>query len=419
MSIEKIKHAAEQIVKRISAAQGKGEEATKQAMVMPMLQAMGYDTWNPDEVHPEYEADFAQKKMGQKEKVDLAIFRNGLPSIFIEVKSVGTSLDKHDGQLARYFNSTLSVSLAIITNGLEWRLYTDAEHENRLDDKPFCICRLDTPDQGFDILSRFCKTEEFDSAKVRDCAKELKYTDLIASFLRSNFDPREEPEDYFVKWILTELKDKGGYSGMIFANVIAQFRPIVKEALNRIRREIVSRSMSAAMDAAAPASMHSQAQPPPPAASVADTSGEQTAEKSVPLSEDELSFYEAIKEIFNRSPFNGGMINEPGRRREIPIRLGRKGTTAYLGVFFNKPGWWFLRAMLNGNNKWIGLDLPSDIDISQIPEHIKILPATAHAPIRIAFSSIDELNILEPLILAAMERNVQQRACAQEGDDIQ
>ena len=74
MSIEKIKLAAEQIMNRMPAVKGKGEEATKQAMVMPMLQAMGYDIWNPDEVHPEYEADFAVKKSGQKEKVDIVAF---------------------------------------------------------------------------------------------------------------------------------------------------------------------------------------------------------------------------------------------------------------------------------------------------------------------------------------------------------
>jgi len=36
-----------------------------------MLDALGYDIWNPCEVCPEYAADTAIKKAGQKEKVVL------------------------------------------------------------------------------------------------------------------------------------------------------------------------------------------------------------------------------------------------------------------------------------------------------------------------------------------------------------
>ena len=52
----------------------KGEEATKQALVVPFLQVLGYDVWDPREVQPEYIADFAKKKSnGQMEKIDYAL----------------------------------------------------------------------------------------------------------------------------------------------------------------------------------------------------------------------------------------------------------------------------------------------------------------------------------------------------------
>ncbi|MBF0119690.1 MAG: hypothetical protein HQK79_12700 [Desulfobacterales bacterium] len=66
-------------------------------------------------VFPEYEADFAKKKSGQKEKVDFALILEGVPIIFIEVKALDIPLDVHEGQLSRYFNATTSVSLAILT----------------------------------------------------------------------------------------------------------------------------------------------------------------------------------------------------------------------------------------------------------------------------------------------------------------
>ncbi len=66
-----------------------------------MLETLDYDIWLPSEVCPEYEADFAIKKSGQKEKVDIAILQDEVPLIFLEVKSIDTKLDGHEGQLAR------------------------------------------------------------------------------------------------------------------------------------------------------------------------------------------------------------------------------------------------------------------------------------------------------------------------------
>ncbi len=130
MSLDRIKLTAAQILNRVPAVRGKSEDTTKQALVLPMLDALGFDIWNPAEVCLEYDADFAIKKLGQKEKVDIAVFANDVPRIYIEVKSVDFQLDGHQGQLARYFNSTSSVTLGIITNGIESKaVETRGEHQ--------------------------------------------------------------------------------------------------------------------------------------------------------------------------------------------------------------------------------------------------------------------------------------------------
>jgi hypothetical protein len=417
MSIKQIKRVAEQILSRKTAAQGKGESATKITMVMPMIEAMGYDIYDLEEVCPEYEADFATKKTGQKEKVDIAVFRDKKPVIYIEVKSVDTSLDKHEGQLARYFNSTTSVSLAILTNGVEWRLYTDTVETNKLDKEPFYVCQLNELEQGLDVLARFNKTADLNNEAVRGYASELKYTDIIAKFLRENFDlHKEAPKENLIIWILAELKDadKNFGVGRVNANVVARFQPIVKDALTRIVREIGRRSISAADEAAAPTVVQPEPVPAPAVNEEADPTEVASPIKAIVTTDDELAFFTAIEGIFNRSTFKGGMINEPGRHREIPIELGYKDTTAYFGVYFNKPGWWFMRVMLDGKNKWVGFDLPSEIGTPLIPEQIKILPSTAFASFRVAFNGLEDLRLLEPIILTAMERSVQQRATNQE-----
>ncbi|MCM3732663.1 hypothetical protein M3196_13405 [Fictibacillus nanhaiensis] len=45
------------------------EESTKQALIIPFIQKLGFDVFNPLEVEPEYVSDFGIKK---GEKVDYA-----------------------------------------------------------------------------------------------------------------------------------------------------------------------------------------------------------------------------------------------------------------------------------------------------------------------------------------------------------
>jgi hypothetical protein len=61
----------------------KTEEATKNALIMPFIQVLGYDVFNPFEVNPEFIADIGIKK---GEKVDYAIMKEGEPTILIECK---------------------------------------------------------------------------------------------------------------------------------------------------------------------------------------------------------------------------------------------------------------------------------------------------------------------------------------------
>ena len=55
------------------------EESTKHAFILPFINALGYDTFNPTEVIPEFTADIGVKK---GEKVDYAIIQDDKP-IFI------------------------------------------------------------------------------------------------------------------------------------------------------------------------------------------------------------------------------------------------------------------------------------------------------------------------------------------------
>ena len=112
----------------------KTEEATKNALVMPFIKALGYDVFNPQEVTPEFTADVGTKK---GEKVDYAIRRDGEVIMLVEGKKAGTDLRDADmSQLYRYFSVT-KARIAVLTNGVQYQFFTDLDEPNKMDSRPF------------------------------------------------------------------------------------------------------------------------------------------------------------------------------------------------------------------------------------------------------------------------------------------
>ncbi|WP_322790510.1 hypothetical protein [Tenacibaculum tangerinum] len=81
------------------------EEATKTAFVLPFIDLLGYDIFNPTEVIPEFTADIGLKK---GEKVAYAIIQNNIPVLLIECKYWKEDLNTHNSQLFRYFHTSKS-----------------------------------------------------------------------------------------------------------------------------------------------------------------------------------------------------------------------------------------------------------------------------------------------------------------------
>ena len=305
MSIEKIESAIEKIMNRTEAVRGRGEEATKQAMILPLLEALGYDIWNPLEVCPEYEADTAIKKNGQKEKVDFAILFEGKPQIYIEAKAYGEQLDGHHGQLKRYFCATPTVSLAILTNGSQYRFFTDTGEINIQDDKPFFVSDFDAVDQGLDVLARFQKSM-FSGEAIREFATELTYTEKMVKFLKAELDVRDgELSENFVRWLLSA---PDMYDGRVTANVLDRFKPIARDALQKVVRSIVRRSVAAIDEGVSSPqpivnSQESSLETDTEKEYNTEVNGEDCPRKGIVTTEEELEAFAIIKKQFENSGF--------------------------------------------------------------------------------------------------------------------
>lgn len=103
------------------------EAATKQAVVLRILNCLGWNPFNIDEIEPEY-------GVGEG-KVDYALKHDNFKKVFIEVKKTEEDLEKHQEQLLRY-SFQEGVKLAILTNGITWWFYLPL-HEGSWEQRKF------------------------------------------------------------------------------------------------------------------------------------------------------------------------------------------------------------------------------------------------------------------------------------------
>ena len=123
------------------------EEATRQAAVIPVLDSLGWDWRDLDEVAPEY--------VVRGGRVDYCLRAGARTLVLVEVKRTGTDLDAHQEQLLRYAFEE-GAPLGVLTDGLVWWLYLPTEAGSWEQRKFFTIdFRRQPPDVAARSLSRF------------------------------------------------------------------------------------------------------------------------------------------------------------------------------------------------------------------------------------------------------------------------
>lgn len=293
------------------------EEATKTAFVLPFLNILGYDIFNPTEVVPEFTADLGLKK---GEKVDYAIFQNDIPILIIECKNWKESLNVHNSQLFRYFHVT-KTRFSLLTNGIEYRFYSDLEAPNKMDEKPFLefdICKLKEP--IINEISKFHKSN-FDVDKIINNASSLKYTREIKKLLSSEL---QEPTPEFIRLFANRV-----YSGRLTEKVLEQFQELVLKAYNQLISEKVSDRLTSALSK--------------------ETEKQQTVEQEIIEPETKIETTEEELEAFH-------IVVAILRRKIGKERIVHRDTQSYFGILLDnnnrKP---ICRLHLNGGKKYISL----------------------------------------------------------------
>ncbi|ADL00676.1 type I restriction endonuclease [Brevundimonas subvibrioides] len=301
------------------------EEAAKTALVMPFIQALGYDVFNPAEVVPEFTADVGTKK---GEKVDYAICEGGKVKILIECKPSSVALNvNHASQLFRYFGVT-DARLAVLTNGVVYQFYTDVEAANRMDERPFFTFSMDSIRPGdARTIEKFTKGA-FDIENIVREAGHLKTQSLLRKELEREM---AEPSDDLVKLLAPRV-----HEGRITAQVRDSFGKMIAATFSAIVRDSVNDRLSSALNATSAVANADDGVPP-----------EADGQDAVVTTAEEVSGFHIIQAIASKVTSPKRVVMRDAKsycaillddnNRKTLARLHFNGLTAkYIGTFKDK-----------------------------------------------------------------------------------
>lgn len=302
------------------------EEATKTAFVMPFIHTvLGYDVFDPSEVTPEFVCDVGTKK---GEKIDYAIMKNNDVQILIECKKIGEPLNiNHASQLFRYFHVT-NARISILTNGQNYKFFTDLDAPNKMDEKPFLeVDLLDVDENIIPELKKLTKSS-FDLESIINAAGELKYVSQIKKILHSQLN---NPEDDFVKFFASRV-----YDGILTQKVRESFLNLTKKAASQYINDQVNERLKSAITGITPAIIETSNE------SSHIEEDEHKDESDVVTTLEELEGYHIVKAITR------AVLEAP--------RITHRDTKSYFGVLVDdnnrKP---LCRLHFNRTQKYIGL----------------------------------------------------------------
>ncbi len=299
------------------------EEATKNALIMPFIKALGYDVFNPFEVVPEFVADIGIKK---GEKVDYAILRDGQPCILVECKHWGDNLDPHNSQLFRYFHTT-KAKFGLLSNGIIYRFYTDLIEPNKMDEKPFFEFNVtDIKDNQVEELKKFHKSY-FDVGNIQNTASELKYMNELKVLINAEF---QAPTEGFVKHFARQV-----YPGMLTSKLMEQFSDLTQRSIQQYINDLITERLKSALKKEDARELAAAEQETAIAAGTKEGKIETTAE--------ELEGFLIVKAILRQKIKTSRIVHRDAQsyfaillddnNRKTICRLYLNGSKRYIGTF--------------------------------------------------------------------------------------
>lgn len=194
------------------------EAATKQAIILRFLSLLCWDTFNIDEVKPEY--------IVAERKVDYSLKISGKDRVFIEAKKAGEELDGHEQQLLDY-SFKKGIKIAVLTNGFEWWFYLPLS-EGSWEQRKFYTIDI-FQQESSDVVSRFTdflSKDNVNNEKALANAEAVYKSQQKKNILKDSLPKAwqrliSEPDDRLIELITNKTEEICGYKAN--AEMVEQF----------------------------------------------------------------------------------------------------------------------------------------------------------------------------------------------------
>lgn len=184
-----LKACAERLDRHRRPNQRIGEQNTKVMLIEPVLQALGWDLLDPEEVNREY------RRRGADNPVDYALLLLRTPRLFVEAKGIGENIDD-----PRWANQTIAyaavagVEWVVLTDGAQWRIY-NAHAPVPVEDKLFrSVDVAADPDGAVELLELLSK-ENMRENRIQELWQGFFVDRQVHAVLTGLFSGTEPPND--------------------------------------------------------------------------------------------------------------------------------------------------------------------------------------------------------------------------------
>ncbi|MBR2917508.1 MAG: type I restriction enzyme HsdR N-terminal domain-containing protein [Campylobacter sp.] len=322
------------------------EEATKMSFIVPFLRILGYDATDPSVVIPEFTADIGTRN---GEKVDYAILKDDSPLILIEAKHHSENLDTHCNQLMRYFNVT-KAKFAILTNGIEYRFYTDSQEPNIMDLTPFLLINMNQLiDSKLKELEKF-KCDKLNIDDLSSMATEQIYHNKIRDIFKQEI---ENPSDDFTRFFAQKIT-----SNRITGNVLDKFRSHIKRVFTNMINDIANEKIDSIQAQIKQNQSHNNSQQ-----SQIEENNINTAEDNqIITTEEELQSFYIVRSILVCSPtIQASDVNYKDTKSYFYVYLYNRTTKWVCRIYYRPNGSYIVIPDQNGEDKRYDIQTPDDI----------------------------------------------------------
>ena len=200
------------------------KEKTKNALLLPFFQMLGYDPFNVREVEPGPTVELGN---GVSEAVDFAVNIDGAPAMLFQCERATAGREAFEKATLLQRLDTLEATVVGLTNGFSYWFYTEVAAMGGTNLLPFLKLDLfEYESQQVTDLKRLTKAN-FDAEEILSLAFERQHTHLLQNYFA---EQQQNPDEHFVRFLAAQIHE-GGVSD----DVLGRLQPVVQSFLEDVQ----------------------------------------------------------------------------------------------------------------------------------------------------------------------------------------